>query len=184
MPLPELIRARLREIARESIRFGLVRARPPALPGGDLQGELGAPGAAFVTLHLHGRLRGCIGSLEPQRALAEDVNQNAFAAAFEDTRFPPVGADEEPGLSLHISRILPATPLPCRDEADLLNRLRPGTDGLILQCGNRRATFLPAVWEDLPAPREFLRHLKAKAGLAPDFWDASLRFDRYETESF
>ena len=183
MPLPDPIRERLRAIARRAIRHGLTHHSAPALLPEDLAGELGQPGAVFVTLHLNDRLRGCIGSLEPRRALAEDVNENAYAAAFADPRFPPVTAQEEPMLALHISRILPAEPLPCRDEDDLLNLLRPGTDGLILQLGSRRATFLPSVWEDLPEPREFLRHLTAKAGLPPDFWDARLRFYRYEVES-
>lgn len=184
MPLADSICSRLRSIARRAIRHGLAHHSAPALLPADLAGELGRPGAVFVTLHLHDRLRGCIGSLEPRRALAEDVNENAYAAAFEDPRFPPVTAQEEPMIELHISRILPAEPLPCRDEAHLLNLLRPGTDGLILQLGSRRATFLPSVWEDLPEPGEFLRHLKAKAGLPPDFWDAGLRFFRYETDSF
>lgn len=184
MPLPDAIRARLREIARQSIRHGLGHSRPPALSAADLTGPLGQPGAAFVTLHLRGQLRGCIGSLEPRRALAEDVNENAFAAAFEDPRFPPVTAAEEPSLALHISRILPAAPLPCQDEDDLLRQLRPRTDGLILQLRSRRATFLPSVWDELPDPRDFLRHLKVKAGLPPDFWDPEIRFHRYATESF
>ncbi|HMP76721.1 MAG TPA: AmmeMemoRadiSam system protein A [Kiritimatiellia bacterium] len=182
MPLDEANRRRLRDIARESIRHGLSNHGPPALADAGLPAELREPGAVFVTLEINGRLRGCIGSLEPRRALAEDVNANAYAAAFVDPRFPPVTEAEVPALNIHIALLHPATPLPCTDEADLQRQLRPGIDGLILQNGHHRATFLPAVWADLPRPRDFLHHLKAKAGMPPEYWGDDLRFWRYEVE--
>jgi AmmeMemoRadiSam system protein A len=140
--------------------------------------------STFVTLHLDGQLRGCIGSLEAHRPLAEDVAANAFAAAFRDPRFPPVSRAEAARLALEISVLSPAEPMHFRSEADLLAQLRPGIDGLILSDLGRRGTFLPSVWSQLPAARDFLVHLKHKAGLPADHWSATLSVERYTTESF
>ncbi len=150
--------------------------------------ELREPGASFVTLRTAetGKLRGCIGSLEPERPLLLDVLRNARRAAFHDPRFPALEREEyQAGLHLSISVLGRPEPLPAGpDEAAFLKRLRPGVDGLVLKHASGRATFLPAVWEQLPAPVEFLRQLKRKAGLPEDAWPADLRFERYETRSF
>lgn len=183
MPLPEASAKRLLDIARDSIAHGLRAGSPLAIDLGDEPAPLREPRAAFVTLHLHRQLRGCIGSIEAYRPLAEDVAQNAYAAAFEDPRFPPVTEAEAGRLDLHISVLTPPLPMTVKDEADLLAQLRPGRDGLILQEGHRRATFLPAVWEDLADPRQFVLYLKRKAGLSPDHWSATMRCWRYEAES-
>ncbi len=183
MSLAEASAQRLLAIARASIEYGLQHDAPLPVDPAREPVELGAERAAFVTLHLRGQLRGCIGSLEAHRPLAEEVAGQAFAAAFEDPRFPPVTPDEAGQLAIHISILTLPEPLPCRDESDLLNQLRPGRDGLILQEGHRRATFLPSVWDDLPEPRQFLGHLKRKAGYHPDYWSETLRFWRYEAES-
>ena len=114
----------------------------------------------------------------------EDVAENAFAAAFRDPRFPPLRPDEYPRLEYHISILNPPEPMTVTSEADLLQQLRPGVDGLVLIEGARRATFLPSVWEQLPDPRQFLAHLKMKAGLPADYWSDSLRFERYTVEEF
>lgn len=137
------------------------------------------PGAVFVTLHRNGALRGCIGSLEARRPLREDVEKNARSAAFLDPRFPPLSLREFPDVEVEVSLLSPAEPLRFSGEADLLRQLRPGVDGLILEHGAHRGTFLPQVWEQLPAPADFLAHLKRKAGLAEDFWSADLRVLRY-----
>jgi AmmeMemoRadiSam system protein A len=129
-------------------------------------------------------LRGCIGHLEATLPLVEDVAENAFSAAFRDPRFPALRDTEYAALELHISVLTPAEPLDCNSESDLLRQMRPYQDGLILAEGLRRGTFLPSVWEQLPEPREFLRHLKRKAGLPDDYWSPSLQIYRYETESF
>lgn len=183
MPLPEASARRLLDIARASIERGLRDGSPLAVDLATEPAQLREPRAAFVTLHLRGQLRGCIGSIEAYRPLAEDVAGNAYAAAFEDPRFPPVTEAEAGLLDLHISVLTPPQPMTVRDEADLLAQLRPGHDGLILQEGHRRATFLPAVWEDLPDARQFVGYLKRKAGLSLDHWSSSLRFWRYEAES-
>ncbi|NMG14243.1 AmmeMemoRadiSam system protein A [Aromatoleum bremense] len=130
--------------------------------------RLAQRGATFVTLKLYDALRGCIGSLRPQRALGEDVAANAVAAATRDTRFLPVSADELNDIRIEVSLLSEPQFLEFTDEADLLRQLRPGIDGLILSGGCRSATFLPQVWNQLPEPREFVAALKRKAGLAPD----------------
>jgi AmmeMemoRadiSam system protein A len=183
MPLPDTSARRLLEVARRSIAHGLVHheawlPKPDAEPS-----DLRHPRATFVTLHLRGRLRGCIGTLDAHQSLVEDVAANAYAAAFEDPRFPAVTMEEVDALELHISVLTPPVPFPCRDEADLLAQLKPGRDGLILRDGTHRATFLPAVWDDLPDPQQFLTHLKRKAGLPADYWSGTIRFWRYEAES-
>lgn len=177
-------RLQMLAIAERSIRHGLRHGHPPGLDFSGLDPALQEPGASFVTLKENGRLRGCIGSLEAYRPLAQDINDNAFNAAFRDPRFPPVGPDEVDRLAIHISVLTPAQPMQFVDEADLLAQIRPGVDGLILEDRGRRGTFLPSVWEELRDPVEFLRHLKLKAGLPPDGWSDSLRVWRYHTEEF
>lgn len=152
--------------------------------------ELTAQGACFVTLNLGGRLRGCIGSPEAWRPLAADVVHNANRAAFHDPRFTPLGQSECTRLEVHISVLSPAEPFAVADEADLLNKLVPGKDGLIIadtvHGQTRRALFLPAVWKQLPRPEQFLNHLKAKAGLPPDQYSPDFkawRFIAAETEA-
>lgn len=125
-------------------------------------------GATFVTLMLNGELRGCIGSIRPQRTLADDIDANAVAAATTDPRFPPVSADELPLLEIQVSLLSEPEFLTFSDERDLATRLKPGTDGVILFSGCRSATFLPQVWEQLPDPVLFLAALKRKMGLDPE----------------
>lgn len=162
-------------IARNAIgrEFGSA-ARPVAeLP------ELQRPGATFVTLMQNGHLRGCIGALDAARPLGEDVAHNARAAAFRDPRFSPLEPDEWPHTRVEVSLLEPSAEMQFRDEADLLAQLRPGEDGLILQWGHHRATFLPQVWDTLPNRAQFLMELKRKAGLPLDFWEPGLRVHRY-----
>lgn len=145
---------------------------------------LDPPGATFVTLTRDGRLRGCIGSLEARRPLREDVEKNALAAAFADPRFPPLSSDEFADLRIEVSLLSAPEPMSFRDEADALAQLRPGIDGVILTAGFRRATFLPQVWDSLPDPREFINHLKRKAGLHDDFWSEDITLARYQARKF
>ena len=177
-------RQTLLKVARRSILQGLETHQPLALRAMDYPQALQPVRASFVTLEKAGRLRGCIGTLTAYLPLVEDVAQRAFGAAFQDPRFLPVSVKELPQLAIHISVLSPAEPLPCRDEAQLLSLLRPGVDGLVLSHGRLRATFLPAVWEQLSDPRLFMAHLKQKAGMPPDFWAADMLVERYTTESF
>ncbi len=140
---------------------------------------LSITGASFITLKQQGQLRGCIGTLEAHRALGEDVKANAVAAAFRDPRFKPLAASEFDTLSVEVSVLSAVEAVAFRDEDDALAQLRPDIDGVIFQYGYHRSTFLPQVWEDFRDPRVFLGHLKYKAGLPPDFWDATVRLSRY-----
>ena len=144
--------------------------------------ELKEERATFVTLTIHGNLRGCIGMLEACRPLAEDVAENAVSAAFHDPRFPPLSEDEFEQLEIHISILSPPEEMIFSSEDDLLEQIRPGTDGLILQEGFQRGTFLPSVWEELPETEIFFEHLKMKAGLPAGYWSDTLRVFRYTTE--
>ncbi|MBI5275170.1 MAG: AmmeMemoRadiSam system protein A [Burkholderiales bacterium] len=159
--------------------------------------ELGAPtrpepahpaleerGATFVTLTQEGHLRGCIGSLEPNRPLGVDVRSNARAAAFGDPRFSPLRPSELQRTRIEVSLLSPAMPIYFRDEPDAVAQLRPGVDGVILEWDGKRGTFLPQVWENLHEPQLFLNLLKQKAGLPADFWDSDVRLDRYEVQKW
>jgi AmmeMemoRadiSam system protein A len=172
----------LLDLAKDSIRHGLQSGTPLKINPADFPPELLLPRATFVTLHKHRQLRGCIGMLKAVRPLAEDIAENAFAAAFRDYRFPPLSADEFDQLEIHLSILTPPEPIAFTSEEDLLAQLRPGEDGLIIEEDGRRGTFLPSVWENLPDPKQFLRHLKQKAGLPADYWSDNLRFYRYRTE--
>jgi AmmeMemoRadiSam system protein A len=146
--------------------------------------ELREKGASFVTLTIDGDLRGCIGMLEACRPLAEDVAENACAAAFDDPRFEPLSRDEFDQLDIHISVLSAPEEIKFSSESDLLAQIRPGVDGLILQDNGRRGTFLPSVWEELPDKDLFWMHLKMKAGLPTTHWSDTLRVFRYTTEYF
>jgi hypothetical protein len=177
--LTEEERRTLLDLAWASIRAGIRTGGPLDPELDEVPPGLRGPGAVFVTLKLHGQLRGCIGSFEARRPLALDVAQNAFSAAFMDFRFPPVTEAEVGKLDLHISLLTPLEPLEVADREELICCLRPGMDGLLLEDTPHRATFLPQVWESLASPEEFLGELLLKAGLPSDHWSLTLRFYRY-----
>jgi len=174
----------LRKVARDSIDHGLSEGRPLPVSPGSYPRILEEPGAAFVTLESDGRLRGCVGSLVPRRPLVEDVAENAFAAAFRDSRFSPLELEEWPGVVFHVSLLTPSEPIEVDSREELLRTLRPGVDGLLLEDPPYRATFLPQVWKSLPDPEDFLGELLRKAGLSRDHWSSTLRFHRYEVTEF
>ena len=163
--LPTELARSLPALARAAVTAHLAGKPAPAIPD---EPALKANGASFVTLTQDGELRGCIGSLRPQRPLGEDILRNAVAAASEDPRFPPLTADEFTRTRVEVSVLSEAEFLDFDNEADLLRQLVPGEHGLILFSGCRGTTFLPQVWEQLPDPDEFLAALKRKAGLPPD----------------
>jgi len=176
--------AALLQVALASIQSGLDTGSPLQVQPDAYPPALSAMRASFVTLKRNGDLRGCIGSLTPVTSLVEDVAHNAFAAAFRDPRFLALTAAELQGLEIAISVLGPSEPIDFSSEQDLLGKLRPGIDGLVLQDGRHRGTFLPAVWESLPKPVDFLDHLKQKAGLPADYWSDTLEVQRYTTVSF
>lgn len=183
----QLMRAdelRLLEIGRTSIDYGLLAGRALEVDSHGFGMTLGEIAATFVTLKIDGRLRGCVGRLEATRALVADVAGNAYSAAFEDPRFSPLTPGEARLVAMHISILSPPVPLPCESEAELLERLEPGVHGVILHEGSRRGTFLPVMWQSLPEPSEFIRQLKIKTGLEPDYWSPTLRVECYTAYSF
>ena len=177
-------RQSLLQLARKSIRHGLFQGGPLPVDSTVAHTSLNAVRASFVTLQIEGTLRGCIGSLEAHRPLASDVAANAWAAAFRDPRFPALHEHEYAQLEVHVSVLSTPSPMDFASESDLLQQLRPGLDGLIIQLHDRRATFLPSVWESLPTPELFLAQLKQKAGIRADADLAHLQAWRYRTESF
>jgi len=178
---PEL-RQQLLELAGKSIRQGLSGSRLPVREA-DYPESLRVRRATFVTLNIERALRGCIGTLEARQTLVEDVAQNAYSAAFQDPRFPALTWPEFERLHIHISILSPPEPMQFSSEKDLLAQLRPNVDGLIIEEGFYRGTFLPSVWEQLPEPSDFLRHLKQKAGMRPDHWSDRIIVRRYVAES-
>lgn len=172
----------LLSIARNAIAHRVSTGQPAPRANGARW--LAQPGATFVTLMLDGRLRGCIGSLEAHRPLGEDVAANAEAAAFRDPRFAALTADEWPRCKVEVSLLSRARPIAFADEAELLQKIRPGEDGLILEHAGRRATFLPQVWESLPVPRAFLAELLKKAGLPADTRLARCKVSRYRVRKW
>ena len=176
--------AQLLAIARKSIENGLQSGKS-LVPGTETTSNpLQAIRASFVTLTLNQNLRGCIGSLEAYRPLINDVAANAFSSAFKDPRFPPVSAEELDKITVEISILSPMEPMQVNDEQDLLVQLQPGIDGLLIDDGRHRATFLPQVWSQLPEPALFLNHLKRKAGMPLESWPDTMKCYRYHCDKF
>jgi AmmeMemoRadiSam system protein A len=162
-------------IARSAIggEFGI------RVPVAAQHAALATPAATFVTLRQADELRGCIGSLERRRPLGVDVRENAIAAAFRDPRFPPLADREFETTSIEVSLLSADEPVDARDQEEVIAKLRFGVDGVIVQHGAQRATFLPQVWDSIADPHAFLAALKKKAGLPEDFWGPRLNVSRY-----
>lgn len=141
-------------------------------------------GATFITLTQGQYLRGCVGSLQAYQPLIENVRNNAVSAALHDTRFLPVTTDELENIYIEVSLLSALQPIRFASESEVLRQLRPGMDGIMLEYGIYRSTFLPQVWDSLPQPREFLAQLKVKAGLNADFWDDNLKLSRYTVQKW
>lgn len=182
MSLTDQQRRMLRDVAFDSIRYGLTHRQEMEVFERTYPVPLREERATFVTLRRHDELLGCIGTLRPRRPLVRDVAHNAYQAAFADPRFHPLTAAQMSDLDLHISLLSRLERLDVAGEEDLLATLRPGVDGLLIEEGERSATFLPAMWPRLPTPRDFLHALKDKAGLPPDYWSPTLRAFRYTAE--
>ncbi len=163
----------LLRMAREAIEHAVRGEKLPPLDEASLTPLLRADGASFVTLTERGKLRGCIGALEPYQPLAQDVREHAVAAALEDPRFPPVREDELNGIRIEVSRLTRPVPIEYSDADDLLSKLRPHVDGVVLRDGFHRATFLPQVWEKIPDRAEFLDQLCYKMGAKGNLWRAN-----------
>jgi AmmeMemoRadiSam system protein A len=175
----------LLSLARQTIELAVNRRPLPKLDLSEFSPSLCENGASFVTLTEYDELRGCIGALEPYQPLVQDVCEHAAAAALEDYRFPPVQPEEVPRLHIEISRLTAPEPLAYQTPAELLEKLRPGVDGVVLRDGIRRATFLPQVWEKIAKKEEFLAHLCQKMGAPSDYWcHKMLQVFTYQVEEF
>lgn len=170
------------DLAKLAIQYGVDHGKQGQVNLEKFQEELLEQRASFVTLEINDQLRGCIGSLQAHQPLAADVAQNAYRAAFADPRFAPLDKDEAKQVAIHISILTPAEPMSFASEEDLLQQLRPKQDGLIIEAEGKRGTFLPTVWESLPEPKQFLTHLKQKAGLPADYWSDQVKVSRYTAE--
>lgn len=175
---PELL-----DLAGRSIAHGLASRSPLPVDLDRLPPALHDLRATFVTLRIGAGLRGCMGTLEARLPLAEDIAGNAYSAAFRDPRFSPLTEEEFPQLSISLSILSQAAEIEFHSEDDLLARLQPGIDGLILRVGSRRGLLLPAVWKMFPEPERFLAQLKKKAGLPEDFWSEELVCERFTAVS-
>ncbi|MGB0722045.1 MAG: AmmeMemoRadiSam system protein A [Gammaproteobacteria bacterium] len=184
MALEHALREVLMDVAEECIRHRLETGSECVVDVAGFPSELRQPRATFVTLNIGGRLRGCIGSLQAARPWVADVAANAQAAAFHDPRFPPLDGREFAALDLHISTLSPPESMEVSSERDLLAQIRPGVDGLIIEDGGRRGTFLPSVWAQIPEKQDFLDHLRAKAGMPRGHWSPGFKALRYTTESW
>jgi AmmeMemoRadiSam system protein A len=182
-----LLRLAVQSIERRLSNGGGSAARElePPVPLHEWSPPLHVERATFVTLHREQALRGCCGSIRAFEPLGRNVVRSAITAAFSDRRFPPVAADELADLDLHISILNPAEPLAFLTEADLVAQLRPHVDGVILVESELRAqgVFLPSVWKQLEDPRDFVRRLKVKAGLPPEYWSPWLAASRFTVHS-
>ena len=183
--LNEQEKAILLSLARRSIELAVNRHPLPQLNLEEYTPLLRENGASFVTLMISEQLRGCIGALEPYQPLVQDVCEHAAAAALEDYRFSPVTPAEVPLIEIEISHLTPPQHLEYENPQDLVNRLRPKVDGVVLRDEFRRSTFLPQVWEQLPGPEEFLNHLCLKAGLPSEAWkNSELEVLTYQVQYF
>ena len=184
-PLNPQERQILLRIAREAVAHAAAGKTLPKLKLSSLPQRLQQHGAAFVTLTINDRLRGCIGALQASQPLALDVQEHAAAAASQDYRFPPVTPQEVGQLEIEISRLSPSRELDYANADDLLAKLRPSVDGVVLRRGLQRATFLPQVWEKIPDPADFLTQLCYKMGAPGNLWQREhLQVLTYQVEEF
>ncbi|MGD2145154.1 MAG: AmmeMemoRadiSam system protein A [Anaerolineae bacterium] len=175
----------LLQLARESIESVARGQNPPRVDTDAVPKTLQRPGASFVTLNEAGNLRGCVGSLEARRPLVLDVQENGLGAAFRDPRFAPVRLEEVPGLHIEVSVLSEPRRLAYGSTQELLDNIRPGVDGVVIEKDWHRATFLPQVWEKLPEKDQFMERLCLKAGLPADAYRrGDLDVFTYQVEKF
>lgn len=171
--------------ARRTISSRLSGKKGPFGESKDLPAIFNEKRGTFVTLTIHGGLRGCIGHIIPQESLIEGIRENAVNAAFRDPRFRPLTQDEWKDVHIEISILTEPETLSYTDAKDLLGKLRPGIDGVIIKKGFHQSTFLPQVWDQLPDKRDFLNHLCLKAGLDGDAWKkGDLEVSTYQVQAF
>jgi AmmeMemoRadiSam system protein A len=172
----------LADVAHDAV-ITAVRDRRRATPEpADYPEALRRPGAVFVTLRRDGELRGCVGTMTPSMPLVQAAADRARAAAFDDPRFDAVRPGELEGLAVEVSVLSPMEPFTVDGYDELVRTLRPGVDGLLVEAGRHRATFLPVVWEELTDPADFVSALWRKAGLTARSWPTGIATWRYHAQ--
>jgi len=175
----------LLSVARKTIEQRLSSQNEQTQSDADLSSKFLEQRGTFVTLTTGGALRGCIGHIIPQESLIEGIRVNAINAAFQDPRFPPLTGEEWEKVKVEISILTEPKPLAYTDAQDLLQKLRPEIDGVIIRKGYHQSTFLPQVWDQLPQKEEFLSQLCRKAGLGSDAWkQGDLEVSTYQVQAF
>jgi AmmeMemoRadiSam system protein A len=175
----------LLKVARKTIESKLFKSKESQIDWNTVPDIYKHKLGTFVTLTIENNLRGCIGHIIPRETLIEGVKINAVNAAFKDPRFLPLTKEEFENIEIEISVLTPPAKLSYEDAEDLLKKLRPGVDGVIIKKEFHESTFLPQVWEQLPDKKEFLAHLCLKAGLSPNEWQAGkLQVSTYQVQAF
>lgn len=177
-------RAFLLEVATASIVRGFDGRGPLRVDFADAPAATRVRAGAFVTVTVDGELNGCIGTIEPVEPLVTTVARCAWEAAFDDPRLPSLRRADFPRTGIEVSVLSAMEPMDVASEAELVAALRPGVDGLLLEGNGHRATFLPAVWEQVPAPELFVHLLERKAGLWPGTWSPRMHAYRYTATKF
>jgi AmmeMemoRadiSam system protein A len=173
-------RQQMLDIAQRSIQHGLhlgarLRVNYKGIEAGLLKQQ-----ACFVTLKIGQEICGRMGSLEPNMTLIESIAHNAYSAAFNDPRFPPITKEEVDHLAIDITILNELEMLTCENEDELLAQLTPNNDGIVISEDDFTATFLPDVWLQFSEPKDFILHLKIQAGLPEDYWSDTLTFERFQ----
>lgn len=171
----------LYQIARRALNEAVEHGRRFEPSRGDWPDKLFDKGAAFVTMTVNGSLRGCIGTVVPYQAVALDVALNAYEAAIKDSRFQSIKPEELPNIAIDISLLTGYEKIDFSGEKDLLAKIRPNVDGLIIRDGDRQGLLLPSVWQQLPNKQDFLNNLKLKAGMSPTYWSDHIKVYRFRT---
>ncbi len=169
----------LLDIAYQSIEHGLKKGKYLKVSENKYSKTLQQPQGAFTTLKCNSVLRGCKGSLEATLPLINVVAYSAYSAAFDDPRFPPLQFCEFSQLKISLSVLSPKEKLSFTSEEELIEKIQPGIDGLILEYNGQKGTLLPSVWETVPDAREFFLTVKQKAGIDRDFWAENMQAYRY-----
>lgn len=170
-------------LAWQSVAHGLKTGKPLRIDVADYPAAFAEPRATFVTLNYINQARGSFGNLHAIRPLAEDVCENAFAAAFFDRHYPSVTDMEIDDLAIQIDLLSPLENLVFSSELDLVRLLRPDVDGLVLEDGSRHAFLMPSNWQTFHSPMQFLQQLKRKAGLPASYWSKTIKASRFTIES-
>jgi len=171
----------LLQIARNSVEKAVKHHKSYSPSRSSFPEDLFDKGASFVTLRKNNELRGCIGSILPNASIAQDVSSNAYAAALEDSRFSPISETELPQLNYSISLLSGFEKIQYNNESDLLDKIQPKIDGIVIRDGNRQGVFLPSVWNELPKKSDFFKQLKIKAGINPNYWNNRIKVYRFRT---